>query len=294
MRIATQLPELEGTRSRAALAAGEEPRRARIDSFRVLLSDTLRPLRDALQVQSEAARLLGQQLEVSRVAYVEVEADNDRACVQREYCAAGMSSLIGRWRLDDFGPTLIAEYRAGRTFAVANVHTLAVLTQAERASYAALAIAAYAGVPLLEQGRLTAILTVHSTLPRQWSAEDLALIEETAERTWAAVERARAEHALRESAAKYHSLFDSIHEGIAILQPLFDAAGSPIDFLFLETNRAFERQSGVAATGKRALELRPNLERWWMDAVGKVAITKVPVRLEHFAPTTGKWFGVSI
>ena len=108
------------------------------------------------------------------------------------------------------------------------------------------------------------------------------------------MQRARAEQALRESEAKYRSLFDSIDEGIAILQPIFDAAGIARDFLFVETNRAFERQSGVAGTGKRALELRPNLEPWWFEAIGQVAITKVPVRLERFAPTTGKWFGVYV
>jgi CheY-like chemotaxis protein/nitrogen-specific signal transduction histidine kinase len=37
---------------------------------------------------------------------------------------------------------------------------------------------------------------VHSATPRAWSAQDLALLDETAERTWSAVERARAEAAL--------------------------------------------------------------------------------------------------
>ena len=263
-----------------------------MDAFRVQLSDALRPWSDPLRVQSEAARVLGQHLGASRVAYVEVDADGNGLTVEREYCEPGMQSLIGRWRLDDFGPTLMAEYRAGHTFAVADVGAVEVLTAAERSSYAALDISAFASVPLLEQGRLTAILTLHSAEPRPWSNEELALIEETAERTWAAVQRARAEQASRASAAKYRSLFDAIDEGFAILQVLFDAAGAARDFLFVETNRAFERQSGVAATGKRALELLPNVEQWWIDVFGKVAITKQSVRFEQYVQVTGKWFSV--
>jgi PAS domain S-box-containing protein len=276
-----------------AIGPEESARRtARMDAFRVQLSDALRPWSDPLRVQSEAARVLGQHLGLSRVAYVEVDADGNGVRVQREYCVPGMKSLLGRWRLDDFGPTLMAEYRAGRTFAIADLHAVDLLTPEERASYAALDVAAFASAPLLEQGRLAAMLTLHSTVPRPWSNEELALIEETAERTWAAVQRARAEQASRESAAKYRSLFDSSDEGFAILQVLFDDAGMARDFTFVETNRAFQRQTGVVATGKRALELLPHVEQRWIDVVGKVAITKQPVRFEQYVQVTGRWFSV--
>ncbi|HEU4581314.1 MAG TPA: ATP-binding protein [Polyangiaceae bacterium] len=286
-------PAASSTPESGAAAVQEIARRAaRLDAYRVQLSDALRPWSDPLRIQSEAARVLGRQLGSSRVAYVEVEADGNSSRVEREYCGLGVSSLLGRWRLDDFGPTLMAKYREGHTFAVSDVSALGELTAAQRARYAALGIAAYAGVPLIKQGRLTAILTLHSAVPRCWGDEELALIEETAERTWAAVERARAEQVSRESAAKYRSLFDSIDEGFAILQLLFDGAGVTRDFIFVEINRAFARQMGVAATGKRALELLPNVEQCWIDVFGKVAITKQPVRFEQYVPVTGRWFSI--
>jgi PAS domain S-box-containing protein len=296
MSTASQIfqPDAPADSGQAEPASSQDVARraARTDAFRVRLSDALRPWSDPLRVQSEAARVLGQHLGASRVAYVEVDADGSGVTVEREYCEPGMRSVIGHWRLDDFGPTLIAEYRAGRTFAVSDVRAIELLTPAERASYAALEITAFASVPLLKQERLTALLTLHSAVPRPWSSEELALIEETAERTWAAVERARAEQALRESAAKYRSLFDSIDEGFAILQMLFDDGGATRDFIFVETNRAFERQSGVAAAGKRALELLPNAEQWWIDVFGKVAITKQAARFEQHVQATGQWFSV--
>src|SRR6187549_4002986 len=123
----------ETLRSRGLAVRKEGAQRtARSDAFRVLISDALRPLSDPLSVQSEAARVLGQHLSASRAAYVEVGADNDSAWVQREYCVPGMSSVIGRGKLDDFGPALIAKYRAGHTFAVADVSAMDVLSDAER------------------------------------------------------------------------------------------------------------------------------------------------------------------
>ena len=62
-----------------------------------------------------------------------------------------------------------------------------------------LQLGATVNVPLVKQGELLAILFVHFAMPHTFSQNELGLIEETAERTWAAVERAKSEAALRES-----------------------------------------------------------------------------------------------
>jgi len=54
-------------------------------------------------------------------------------------------------------------------------------------------------VPLLKGGRWVASLGVHGSRPRQWTDLELMLVEQTAERTWAALERAKAQAALHES-----------------------------------------------------------------------------------------------
>jgi GAF domain-containing protein len=51
---------------------------------------------------------------------------------------------------------------------------------------------------------------VHSIAPRAWTSDEVTLVEETADRTWSAVERARAEAALRESEEKYRTLFETM------------------------------------------------------------------------------------
>ena len=65
------------------------------------------------------------------------------------------------------------------------------------------------GVPLNKDGRWVASLSVHHGSPREWTPAEIELVPETAERTWAAVERARAEKALRESEGRFRSVFSS-------------------------------------------------------------------------------------
>jgi signal transduction histidine kinase len=67
------------------------------------------------------------------------------------------------------------------------------LAPEERASYRMISVRSGLAVPLIKEGRLTAVLAVHQTTPRDWTRNEIELVEETAERTWSAVERARAE-----------------------------------------------------------------------------------------------------
>ena len=73
-----------------------------------------------------------------------------------------------------------------------------ILEGAQRDAHAALYVQAGIAVPLVKDGTLVAVLTVHFAAPHQWSDVEISLVEETAERTWAAVERARSERALRQ------------------------------------------------------------------------------------------------
>ena len=170
-------------------------RNANRDAFLVALNDAMRSLTNPIEIQAAAARVLGEHLAVSRAFYVEVEreADGDYYIVKQDYCAPNILSHAGRFRRDDFGETIFSELRAGRTLAVTNIETEPRLSEAERVRYVALDIRAYVGVPLVKNGRNVAVLGVYQTTARAWTNEEIALIEETADRTWAAVERARVE-----------------------------------------------------------------------------------------------------
>ncbi|MEJ2689327.1 MAG: PAS domain-containing sensor histidine kinase [Deltaproteobacteria bacterium] len=79
-----------------------------------------------------------------------------------------------------------------------------------------------------------------------------------------------------------------IHEmlcGYALHEIIRDESGKPYDYRFLDINPAFERMTGKKAEeiiGKRAREVFPKLERYWIDTYGKVALGGPPVHFESY------------
>ena len=60
-----------------------------------------------------------------------------------------------------------------------------------------LGVAALVAAPIVREGRLVAVLCAATRSPRTWRPADVALVAETAERTYTAAERAQGEQALR-------------------------------------------------------------------------------------------------
>ena len=73
-------------------------------------------------------------------------------------------------------------------------------------------------------------------------------------------EQRRVEHALRESEQHLRRLFDSMNSGFSLHEILYDQAGRPCDYRFLEVNAAFEKLTGLRRAdlvGRRVLEVLP-------------------------------------
>jgi PAS domain S-box-containing protein len=100
--------------------------------------------------------------------------------------------------------------------------------------------------------------------------------------------------ALGASEERYRSLLNSIDVGFCVIELQFDDDGSPVDFRFLETNPAFEKQSGLSdAVGKRVRTLVPQLEAHWFETYGRVALTGESTRfVDEARALDGRWFDV--
>jgi PAS domain S-box-containing protein len=167
----------------------------RRQEFKLRLEETLRHQTGARAILASAVENLGRHLGANRVGYGEVQPD-DTTVVLDVCWADGVAVLSGSYRLDSFGPEDIARQRQGLPQSCDDV--LADPAQ-DPEVWTAIETRAYASVPLIRNGRFTASLYVNYREPHRWSAEDIALIEDVAARTWEAVERARAEEALRAS-----------------------------------------------------------------------------------------------
>lgn len=98
---------------------------------------------------------------------------------------------------------------------------------------------------------------------------------------------------LRKSEEKYHTLFEMIDEGFCVIEVMYDETDCPIDYRFLEINAAFERQTGIKnAVGRRMRDIAPELEEYWFQTYGNVALTGEPVRFENPAHALGHYYNV--
>jgi PAS domain S-box-containing protein len=108
-------------------------------------------------------------------------------------------------------------------------------------------------------------------------------------------ERGRVEQALRLSEESYRSLFANMTEGFALHEMIVDEKGRPCDYRFLNINPAFERLTGLkreVVIGRRALEVLPALEPFWIETYGRVVLTGEPVHFENHLAPLERWYEV--
>lgn len=98
---------------------------------------------------------------------------------------------------------------------------------------------------------------------------------------------------LRKNEEKYRVVLNSIDEAFCIIELIFNEDDQPVDYIFLETNTAFEEQTGLQnSEGKTMRELRQDHESYWFDTYASVARTGKPVRFENYARELNRWFSV--
>jgi PAS domain S-box-containing protein len=91
---------------------------------------------------------------------------------------------------------------------------------------------------------------------------------------------------LRQSEARYRSLFQQMSEGFALHKMIFDEGGHPVDYRFLEINPAFERLTGLRradVVGRLKTEVLPGDTSNWIEIYGRVAQTGESIRFENYS-----------
>lgn len=202
VELIREVAERLWTAAQRALAEAAVRENESRQQFLLRLSDALARVHGPHEVQAAAARLLAARLRVDRVAYLVVEGD---AFVVEADHAVGIGRLAARLPAGSFGG-LGQGQPSGDAVVVDDVGMHPALSTGEREQAARTGIGAFVAVPLVKADRLVASLLIQSAQPRTWMATDVALVREVAERTWAAVERARAETSLAEAQAQLRDL----------------------------------------------------------------------------------------
>ncbi len=189
----------------------ERKRREELQAYLLRLSDTLRPLSEAAQIQEAVNQLAMNHLEADRCYYCEIE--NGNVVIRRDAFRGRLPSLSNSYSFSNF-PIVMAAINAGHPLVVYDAHTTTILDEELRQLCIQLRVISFIGIPVMKEAHLCGVLCVTCCEPRKWTAGEIELAQETAERTRVAVEQAKAGEALRESEENYRAIVNQSIAGI--------------------------------------------------------------------------------
>lgn len=182
-------------------------------AFLLKLNEALRPLSNANEIQRTATWIVGEHLQADRAFYAEFEPGGTEYYIAENYVSPGFPKRTG-WFPTNVIPGMIWWLSGGDIAVIRNVRETLILSDSEKEASIAAHILAVAGVPLIKDGKLVALFCVQQGIPREWTSEDVVILQETAERTWAAVERAKAKSALRINEARMRKQKEAFQSAI--------------------------------------------------------------------------------
>lgn len=190
----------------------EAVERRKREQFLAELAERARWLPGPAEVIADALRSVGEFLGVSRCVFVDIDVQADTCTTQPDYRAdESVTSMAGVFPISSFGDLVGAAYVAGRAVVVSDVHNDPAQVMPDSIpAYDAVGIRAHVGVPVVHSDRLVSCIGVHSTVPRIWKSDEVALLQTVVDRTWLTVEVARQSDTLVREAKATRRLLESI------------------------------------------------------------------------------------
>ena len=153
------------------------------------INGVIRTTTDPERIREVAAALVGEALNADRSFYVTYNPARGDAQVSKDWHRADLPSIAGGYRAADFGPLLGELFREPRTAVVPDVReafSAAVASVFESFRHRAVLVA-----PFFDGGDLVAALYVSmADVPRAWTGEEVALVEQVATLTRTSLEAA--------------------------------------------------------------------------------------------------------
>jgi PAS domain S-box-containing protein len=216
---------------------------ARRDAL-LALDERIRSLTDPNEIAFASAQVLGEMLGASRAGYGEIDRDSETVRIDRDWTAKGILSLAGTHRFRDFG-TFIDDLKAGHLVAIddaAKDERTATNSEALR-NVGAVSLL---NLPIIEGSETVGLLYLNAATPHIWTANDIAIVRDVADRTRGAVERRRAEQDLQNLAATLeHQVEQRTQERDRVWQVSRDMLGvADTDGVWLSVNPAWSETLG--------------------------------------------------
>lgn len=91
----------------------------------------------------------------------------------------------------------------------------------------------------------------------------------------------------------YQQIFQNITSGYSLNRVITNENNEPIDFVFKDINPAFEKLTGLKKSeiiNKRVSEVLPNIEDYWINTLGMVAVSGKPIEYTNYVSELNKYF----
>ena len=171
----------------------DEQRRAekRLDVL-VRVSELIRTLQDPYELSYEVAKTVGMELDLRRCLFNETDVERDLEIVHRDYCDRA-ESVAGEHRISDYSSITSAEMQRGNTIVNCDSKTDPRTAADYERTYKPTGERAYVAFPLMRDDRWVGSLWASDDKPREWTREEVSLLQTIGERTWTAIQKLRAE-----------------------------------------------------------------------------------------------------
>ncbi|HTM92986.1 MAG TPA: PAS domain S-box protein, partial [Flavisolibacter sp.] len=188
--------------------------------FVLKLSDVLYALHDAVEILSACAHATMNYLKADRCYYVEIDGDN--LIIRRDAFREDLFSTAGIYSVTEL-PVFRTFFFTDEPIVISNVAQNEMLDESLQKLCIDLQIIAFMSLPVVKDGKLVGRFCLAQCTQRDWKEVEIELAKETAERTWAAVQRANAEEALRINEARMAGLkeaYQSVVNEATLVQSL--------------------------------------------------------------------------
>jgi len=169
----------------------------RRQSFQLELADLLRNVTGTAALLRSVTRLAGDYVVGATALYADIDHAAQAATIQEAWRVGEPGTQPGRVvPLDLLCFGMGVALRDGDTVWSQDIGSDRRIAGAQ--AYVAQGIGSGIAVPLMEGGRVSAVMALHDAAPRRWDVAEVRVLEDAARRTWEALRRIRAEGALRE------------------------------------------------------------------------------------------------
>ena len=181
---------IQTARSSVILGQNQEQK-----TFLLNIVDALAPLKNHLDVERKACRMLGEYLNVDHAYFVQFDEENDTALIQEEYTKETDTPLHGAYSMSAFNWS-IEKLKRNECNIVPDMNDTALVPEAYRKACVQLGILSAASVPIFRADKLVAALCVAHQQRRAWLENEIILLRDVAERIWNVHQHIKAEKAL--------------------------------------------------------------------------------------------------